>query len=248
MKMFGGNPLDAASDGNLRIEEGQPINYIRGFKTDGIIQNDDQLDEYLDRLPLDDRRNNALIGPGDYMFQSLQPAGEEGDTLINNDDLTNLGSTLPGLFYGLTIDLSYKGFDFNVLFQGVGDIKQIAYHRLIFESMSAPGDNQFTTTLDRWTEDRPSSSMPRAIQNDPSGNTRMSDRWVEGAGFLRLAHIELGYSVPKSVLNYVKIASGLRVFVASNNMFTITNWSGLDPENEFSPLARTYMVGLKATF
>jgi hypothetical protein len=106
--------------------------------------------------------------------------------------------------------------------------------------------------------------MPRAIQGDPSGNNRMSDRWIEDAGYFRLRNIQLGYSLPQTLLGKTKAFSNLRVYVSGSNLFTITEYTGLDPEvmtygsnsNQLGagtdagniPQPRTYQVGLQVQF
>jgi hypothetical protein len=90
--------------------------------------------------------------------------------------------------------------------------------------------------------------MPRAVYADPNDNLRYSDRFVENAGFLRLQNLQLGYNLPQNWLQRTKSISGLRIYAAGINMFTITNWSGLDPENDLYPSTRQYLIGLKATF
>jgi hypothetical protein len=90
--------------------------------------------------------------------------------------------------------------------------------------------------------------MPRAVYEDPAGNGRMSSRFVESAAYSRLSNIELGYTVPKSILDKIRVANAFRVYVSGNNLFVFTKWKGVDPENEGFPIPRTLRVGLKVTF
>jgi hypothetical protein len=105
-----------------------------------------------------------------------------------------------------------------------------------------------TDVLDRWTPTNKSTKMPRAAATDPGANTRFSDRWVENASYLRFAYLELGYTIPKKFFDMIKVAQGLRIYVGGSNLFTITKWTGLDPENEYYPIPRVLNFGLKATF
>jgi TonB-linked SusC/RagA family outer membrane protein len=243
LSVYNDVPQPSWNDGNLWLEEGYPVNYIKGFQTDGIIQDNDQLAEYLSRINIDSYGNRGMVSVGDFMFKDVN-----GDSILNDKDRLMIGNTQPGLYYGFNLDLSYKGIDFNASFTGVGDLQKISYNRMWSEAMANPGDNQTTSIRERWQPTNPSNTMPRAVLGDPAGNTRMSDRWVDEAGYLRLAHVELGYTLPRSVLNYLKIADSFRVYAAVNNLFTLSKWSGLDPENEGFPSPRVVMVGVKATF
>ena len=111
----------------------------------------------------------------------------------------------------------------------------------------SPGNNWLRTTLNHWTPDNQSTSMPRPIFSDPSGNGRMSDRWVEDAGFLRLNNIQLGYSIPGTLASKAGLST-VRVFVQSTNTFVFTKYTGLDPENDNNPTPRAFIVGLNASF
>jgi len=114
-----------------------------------------------------------------------------------------------------------------------------------------------TTVLDRWTPDHPSATMPRAVYNDPAQSTRISDRFVENAGYLRLKNLQIGYTIPKSFSDKVKFLQGLRIYASGINLFTITEWTGLDPEADSGggpnginviPTTRQYVFGINATF
>jgi hypothetical protein len=108
--------------------------------------------------------------------------------------------------------------------------------------------NQLTTTLGRWTPTNPSSSMPRAVYNDPAQANRFSSRYVEDAGYLRLRNLQIGYSLPKSLLGKTGFIQNIRIYGSGVNLFTVTDWTGLDPETDGVPLTRQFLLGINATF
>jgi hypothetical protein len=96
------------------------------------------------------------------------------------------------------------------------------------ESMSGAGRNQLASTSGRWTGPGTSNTIPRAVANDPSGNNRMSDRWVEDGSYLRLKNLQVGVAIPPRFLGgRVSLA---RLYVAGTNLLTFTKYSGVDPE------------------
>ena len=169
------------------------------------------------------------------------------DSIINDNDSTYLGKTIPGYFYGLNIGANYKGFDISIFFQGIGDVQKYNGTRSGLESMGGLA-NQWSTVLDRWTSTNHSTKIPRAVYADPQVTTRFSDRFVENAGYLRLKNLQIGYSLPKQLLNKAGFIQNLRFYGSAVNLFTITDWTGLDPENDGIPPTRQFLFGVTATF
>ncbi len=235
------------------IEEGYPLFYIRTQKVGGIFQTQDEVDEYLKRIR-DTGYQNSKIRPGDFYYQDLRSApteeGEfystEADTTINNFDAVMVGQTIPGYFYGLNLSLGYKGFDFSVQFVGVGDVQKYNHMRAAMEYTPGMGNNLTTNILDEsWSEDNRDGTLPRVIAGDPASNFRQSDRFVEDAGYLRLNNLQIGYTVPTIEAIGLK---NLRVYTGASNLFTITPYSGLDPEDDNYPMPRTFFLGLNMRF
>jgi hypothetical protein len=112
--------------------------------------------------------------------------------------------------------------------------------------MNSQGTNQLTSTLDRWTPDNRDARLPRAVFGDPGGNAQFSDRWVEDANYLRLRTLQLGYTVQPNLLQRLGLntTSSYRLFVRARNLWTMTGWSGIDPENDFNPVPRSFTVGI----
>lgn len=255
VKLNGGVPF---SD---NVIEGYSMFFIRGYKMGGIFQNEAEIDawraNYTDVSAGQDPNdpNVKRPKPGDVYFLDVhgRPAtpgkwNNDTDSLINDNDRTYLGKTIPGFFYGFNASASWRGLDLSILFQGVGDVQKYNWQRAGGEAMSSNGVNQWSTVSDRWTADNPSATMPRAVFEDPNGNNRESSRFVENAGFLRLKNIEIGYTVPKTFLSKIGTLSGIRVAVSAINLATFTQWKGLDPENDLYPPAKQILFRLSASF
>ncbi|RDV15040.1 TonB-dependent receptor [Pontibacter diazotrophicus] len=226
------------SSGDYRTAVGYPIGYFYGYKTGGIYQTQAEADGALpDNLARDVNKPR----PGDVIFLDVNgPAPEdaprgvqfsgEPDGIITPADRTYLGKTIPDFFYGMNMGFNAYGFDLNVLFQGVSGVQLYNSYRRSNIGLGGPGRNQLVESQERWTGPNTSNSMPRAVAGDPAQNNRFSDRFVEDAGFLRLRNIQLGYTVPASFVERTRAFSTARVYIAANNLFTITDYSGLDPE------------------
>ena len=238
VKLFGGSPLGGQYD---RIEEGMPIRYLWGYELGGILQDQDAVNAYTARVTNDGGRSD--IRPGDMWF-----VDQNGDSTLNDQDYVYLGKTLPGFFYGINISLLYKGFDFSIVLTGVGNVQGYNGTRAGLEASGTNCINLSRDVLNSWTPTNTNTDMPRAVYEDPAGNGRMSSRFVESAAYSRLSNIELGYTVPKSILDKIGVANAFRVYVSGNNLFVFTKWKGVDPENEGFPIPRTMRVGLKVTF
>ena len=248
--------LDLADGTALRgigLEEGFPIGFIYGYQMGGIFQSQTEIDRW-------NQENEDLVGddqaPGDIYFRDLFGAPVAGstnknpvrDSVINENDQTFLGKTIPGYFYGFTASANWKGLDISIFFQGRGDVQKYNFIRADGEGMGGYGRNQFSSVLNAWTPQNPSNTMPRAVYRDPNANTRFSSRFVENAGYLRLQSLQIGYNLPAKWLNKTRAIQSFRLYVSGINLFTITDWSGLDPENDLFPSTRQFLAGIKATF
>ncbi|HCX24257.1 MAG: SusC/RagA family TonB-linked outer membrane protein [Flammeovirgaceae bacterium] len=200
-----------------RMSEGQPVGHFVGYKTLGIFQSDRDVFTHLNRDG-DPLQPNAK--PGDLIFADVN-----GDGVINSDDITNIGSPWPDHIIGLNISANWNGFDFSALLST--QIGQDVYRT--YERSDITFTNYQTFWLDRWTEEKPSSDLPRLVSNDPNGNQRPSDFYVEDGSFLRLRNVQFGYNLPSSILEKVKL-SGVRIYFTANNIFTLTGYRGFDPE------------------
>ena len=178
------------------------------------------------------------------------------DSLVSSNDRTYLGKTIPGYYYGFNLGANYKRIDISIFFQGVGDVQKYNGTRAGLEAMGGLA-NQWATVLDRWTPDHHSTTIPRAVYNDPAQTARISDRYVENAGYLRLKNVQVGYSIPKPFLNRLMFVQNIRVYISAVNLFTITKYTGLDPEADSGsgvnginviPVTRQFLFGINAAF
>ncbi len=150
------------------------------------------------------------------------------DGKITPDDRVYLGKTIPDAYYGINLNAAYRNLDLTAFFNGVAGVQRYNAVRRNMETMAGGGGNQLASTQNRWTSTNPSNTMPRAIGGDPAGNSRFSDRWVEDADFFRLKTLQLGYTLPDNLLR--SHSTGTRIYVSATNLWTVTGYSGLDPE------------------
>ncbi len=218
---------------DYRTAVGMPIGYFYGYKRLGIYQNTAQTDV----APVDVSNGKNKPVPGDVIFEDNNGPGKDGqqfsgvpDGQITPEDRTYLGKTIPDFFYGFGVNATWKGFDLNVLFQGVSGTSVYNQFRQGGETLGGVGRNNLASTQNRWKGEGTSNDMPRATANDLNNNGRFSDRWVEDASFLRFKNVQLGYSLPRVVLDKIKVFQGARIYVAATNLFRITKYKGLDPE------------------
>jgi len=224
------------------IQAGLPINEFYGFKTDGIFQNQAEVNSHAVQVPGNDPYSRT--SPGDIRFKDLN-----NDGVINDKDRTYLGNPNPTFTFALNNTFTYKGFDLSIFLQGVAGNKIINANRFWSEAMDV-AQNQTTATLNRWTGEGSSNTMPRAVFNDPNKNTRPSDRYVENGSYLRVKNVTLGYTLPVSLVRKAKLSTA-RFYLSAQNLFTITQYSGFDPEvgtsgidNNVYPVTRTISIGV----
>lgn len=188
----------------------------------GIFQNQAEIDAH-------EAQPNAA--PGDIKF-----VDQNNDGVINEDDETYQGTAIPKFEYSLNLSGDYKNFDFNVFLQGVGGNK--IYNGNSFQMLGMDtGRNFREKTLNAWTPENTNTNVPRAVLGDPNQNNRASTRFLEDGGYLRVKTIQLGYSLPQNIVEALEVDK-LRVYVTGQNLFTFTNYSGLDPEVAGSILSR----------
>lgn len=234
------------------IREGQPINSFYGYKLGGVYQTLDEVftGPVMENRAADKASHNPYknTSPGDMWFVDVDGNGE-----INDLDRTVIGNPSPDCIFGFNNTFSYKNFDLSIFFQGALGNQVWNGVRASHESMNSTY-NQLASTLERWTGEGTSSSMPRAIYADPNNNSRASTRWLENGSYAKLKNLTFGYTLPENWTDRAKVKA-LRLYVSFDNLCTITNYSGLDPEVGLSgldygvyPSARTYMFGVSVKF
>jgi len=201
-----------------KTEVGHPLNSFYGFEMTGIYQNQSEIDTYLTGAP------HPEIKPGDIKFKDL-----DADGIINDNDRTYIGNPNPRFTYGLNLSANYKGLDLAVLFQGVSGVEKYNDLKKIIDYDTRPF-NHSVATLNAWSGEGTSNTMPRSTFND-NGSSRVSSIFVEDASYLRLKNIEIGYTLPAIFGKSNAALKSVRVYVSAQNLFTVTNYTGLDPES-----------------
>jgi len=212
---------DAADFGGWDVtntKPGESIQYFYGFIVDGIFQTASEVSGSAFQT--------ASTAPGDLKFRDLNKDGK-----IDANDRTYLGSYLPKVSYGLNISLNYKNLDLGIFFQGVQGNKIYNDTRVITEGMIR-FFNAGKQVLNAWTPTNTNTNIPRAIANDPNGNSRTSTRFLEDGSYLRLKNIALGYNFSsRQLTSWTKgTVSSFRVYVSGQNLLTFTKYTGYDPE------------------
>jgi TonB-linked SusC/RagA family outer membrane protein len=214
-----------------RTEKDAPIGYFYGWVVDKVYstQNQVDVDNTAARTKLNDPTayyQSASTVMGDIRFKDL-----DGNGIVDDKDRTNIGDPTPDFYYGFTINVWYKGFDLSLNFTGVQGNEIFNANRYWTEGMTRPF-NSDVKTLSRWKKSGDITSIPRAVSGDPNNNTRVSDRWVEDGSYLRCKTLTLGYTLNADALKKYSFntLSKLRVYFSAQNLFTLTNYSGYDPE------------------
>lgn len=150
------------------------------------------------------------------------------DGKLNDADKTSIGSPIPDFTYGFNVSLTYKNFDLGIFFEGVhGNEIFNANRAYTFSTGSSFQKNR--AVLNAWTPENPNTNIPRINGDDNNDNLRLSDFYVEDGSYLRLKNIQLGYTFPKQLLQKIKLQN-LRIYVSGQNLFTVTDYTGADPE------------------
>lgn len=245
MKMNDGIALFTGGDINMtKVQvsaEGKPVNTFYGYVTNGLFQTEQEVDDYAVQV-------SGGTAPGDIRFLDLDNNG-----VINADDRTYIGNPFPNWSFSMNNSLSYKDFDLQIFFQGIADADIYNANRIWQESMSIP-QNQTTKVLDRWRGEGTSNTVPRAVYSDPNMNVRHSDRFIEDGSYLRLKNLTLGYTLPAALAQKVQLSTA-RLYLSCQNLFTLTNYSGFDPEVGAGgvdmgtyPVTRTVSLGVNIQF
>jgi len=192
---------------------------------DGIFQNWDEVFSYTKTLD-------------DGSVVLIQPDAQPGDVRYedsNNDGKIDLagdrqwvGSPIPKFEFGLNATFNYKGFDLNMFWLGRYGNKIFNGQRQTLEAMDAP--NNMPSSLKPWTQENPSSTTPRPLFGPNDNVLFQTDRWLEDGSFLTLKDLQVGFSLPVSLIERTKIVTNLRLFVSGQNLVTFTKYKGYSPE------------------
>ncbi len=238
--------ISQGTDPVWRVENGMPAGYFYGYKTEGIFQNEQQIAAWTHGFLQADPQ------PGDVIFSDVNGDGE-----VTPEDKTMIGNPHPDVRIGFNINFAYKGFDFSLSGNG-------AFGHQILKSYRSFGDNEFhnytTDILGRWHGEGTSNKIPRMTAGNGTNRLNISELYIEDGDFVKIQNITIGYDF-KELLPKLPLSQA-RMFVAGRNLFTFTDYSGLDPEvgygdDEsfvqgidlgFYPAPKTYMVGFNLKF
>jgi TonB-linked SusC/RagA family outer membrane protein len=220
-----------------RMEAGFPMGYFVGYQTDGIFQNQDEIDNSA--------VTEVAAQPGDFKF-----VDQNGDGVIDLDDRIDLGNPIPDATMGLNLSFDYKNWDFAAYaYASLGNEIVRNYER------NQQLVNKPNWYLDRWTGEGTSNTSPRATIGATS-NTVFSDFYVEDGSFVRLQNVQLGYTFSNDNSKLDKF----RIYISASNLVTLTEYKGYDPtvgngapigggiDNGFYPSASTFLLGINVKF
>ncbi|MEO5788250.1 SusC/RagA family TonB-linked outer membrane protein, partial [Gelidibacter sp.] len=215
---------------------GQSLNSFFGYKMIGIYQNQAEINSYLSGT------FNPTAKPGDIKFADLNKDG-----IIDSNDRTFTGDAIPDLTYGITLSANYKRFDFSCLFQGVEGVDKFNDAKKIIDFDTRPF-NYTTNILGAWDGEGTSNTIPRVTFED-NGSSKESSLYVEDASYFRLKNVEIGYTI-----NAIQGLQDVRVYLSGLNLFTVTKYTGLDPESTDTtdkgtyPLSASILLGINVKF
>lgn len=255
----GGNDLLAQNTGIMaRMEEGHPIGYFYGYKTEGVMQNAVDIQAYLDKNCGGNAANSLQgtdIKPGDLKFVDVNHDGK-----IDANDKTELGDPNPDVTMGFGFNIGYKGFDLSATAYG-------AFGQQVMRSWRKFTDGQYenytTEVYKYWHGEGTSNKYPRLAPGNTGPNwQQISDIYCENASYLRLQNLTVGYDF-KNIWKSCPFEQ-LRLYFTAQNLFTITGYDGMDPENGMAlnssepwvtgvdvgnyPSPRTYLIGVNIKF
>ena len=214
-------------DGTILTAVGQPVGVFYGYATDGVYSTAEDVPSQngvmLSTLNTVTGKTTQF-GAGDVKF-----INQNNDNVIDEKDRVIIGNPNPDLFGNIISNLSYRHFTLSAIVNYVYGNDVYNYQRSLLESGST-FYNQTVAVCNRWQTEGDVTSIPKTSYGDPIGNNRFSDRWIEDGSYLRLRNLTLSYKVPVS-LSWLQ---GLTVWCEANNLFTLTNYLGSDPEFSFS--------------
>jgi TonB-linked SusC/RagA family outer membrane protein len=228
-----------------RAETGYPIGYFWGWETDGLFQNEADVENYV----INNKVVQPKAKPGDLRY-----VDQNKDGVIDENDKTNIGDPNPDYIFGFSLGLDYKGFDFSVAANGVAGNQIVQSYRNHVVAKS----NYTSEILGRWHGEGTSNKIPRVTNNNI--NYLFSDIFVKDGDFLRISNITLGYDFARNLVKN-KFISQLRLYTSVQNAFTFTKYNGMDPEIGYGvedgssgvdlgyyPRPRTVMIGVNVKF
>lgn len=235
------------ADGTVLTTVGQPVGVFYGYKSHGVFSTQADADA-AHLYVVGDNGERKAFSAGDVHYEDLNH-----DDIINSADRQIIGNPNPDLYGNFGFNLQYRHLSLNTVFTySLGNEAYNALRAHLEKGSSL--DNRTTNMIRRWTVDGQVTDVPRATYGDPMGNAAFSDRWIEDASYLKLRQISLSYDLPVKP----KLLQSLQVWLAIDNLFTVTRYTGCDPEFAYGnntlyqgidvglvPSSRSYRIGFK---
>ena len=249
---------------NTITRVGDPIFSYYGYKTNGIIRTQADLDAYKKMLSAT-ASGDITAGLGDVWRQDVDSYDAEGnltgkpDGKIDGADRTIIGKKYPDFTYGFVSNITYKSFSLQIQLQGVSGYDLPINGQSLYYFQGNP-ENSSITVLNRWDATaNPTGTLPRLTRSDLANNAAFSDVWLSDASYLRINNVNLSYDLPKSIYDKVH-STGLKVYCSVQNLYTFTKFKGTEPDVTLGdsywggiaadkmPQPRTWIFGLKVSF
>lgn len=252
-----GEPIMGSSS-RTRTEKGHSIGEFYGYQVDKVLSTTAEAQAY-------NAKYGTNVQAGDLAFKDIAGPRDENknltgpDGVIDDNDRTFLGKSIPPWNYGMNISVDYRRFDFRVTMSGISGNKIYDETRIFELDAMKRVFNQTSTVLKRWRKEGDVTDVPRAVSADPSNNLRNSDRYIKPGDYFRIKTVSLGYTLPISSNLFIE---NLRLYATCQNLFTFTKYDGYDPEvtassntsrgvlssGSMTPIPRSFIFGLQATF
>lgn len=235
-----------------KTQVGAPIGAFYLYQMDGIFQDEQEVQNHYSEVNGQKVVIQKDAKSGDIRFKDVNRDG-----VLDNEDMIYSGSGIPKVEANLILNLDWNGFNLSATIGSAWGAKIYNGNRYFYEAMSS-GSNFLSSTVHAWTKQNQSNAIPRAILGDPNGNTRESTRFLENGSFVKVRQIQLGYSLHGRLISGLHL-NKLRVYASANNVFTFTNYSGIDPEfsrtsvlnsgvdNYIFPFTRSFLMGVQIT-
>lgn len=225
-----GKPLDFMINGNSYTKVGSQLNLPYGQVADGLFQNSAEVLA---------QNQGVNIFPGNIKYKDV-----DGNGVVDGNDRAVLNNKVP-IRFGFNLNFGWRDFDFSV--NGSGSVNGYRYISGYEGWAFYLSQNARPWALDNWTPENPDASYPRISLQNTANDTRYSSFWLKKASYLKFQNIQIGYNFPKSLLDKIKITS-IRTYVSVQNLATISDYPGFDPEGGYYPVSRTIALGFNFKF
>lgn len=243
------NPIYGSVSKNV---VGDEFGKFYGYKYVGIFQTQDEINSYVGADGV--TKLQPLAKPGDFKYENITL-----DNKLNDDDRTYIGNPNPGLIYGGSVNLEYKGIDLGIFVQGVAGNDIWANSKSLYRGTSTTNLLEGTYT-EAWRQAGDKTDIPRVSRNDMNNNFRASSWFVQDGSFCKIKSVQIGYSIPEKVIKATKVLQSVRIYGSAENILTLSKFKFMDPEvpngnalnmgieNTQYPNPRVMVIGLNFQF